>query len=70
MPKMDGLEVLHIVKKNVESQRVLVAMLTARKNEQDILHALNSGADDYMLKPFHPQEVLVRIQRLVNRLFI
>jgi DNA-binding response OmpR family regulator len=69
MPKMDGLEVLHIVKKNVESQRVLVAMLTARKNEQDILHALNSGADDYMLKPFHPQEVLVRIQRLVNRLF-
>lgn len=70
MPKMDGLEVLHIVKKNVESQRVLVAMLTARKNEQDILHALNSGADDYMLKPFHPQEVIVRIQRLVNRLFV
>ncbi|MBU0904421.1 MAG: response regulator [Planococcaceae bacterium] len=70
MPKMDGLEVLHKVKNNVHSQRVLVTMLTARKNEQDILHALNSGADDYMLKPFHPQEVLVRIQRLVNRLFI
>lgn len=70
MPKMDGLEVLHYVKKNVQSERVLVAMLTARKNDQDILHALNSGADDYMLKPFHPQEVLVRIQRLVNRLFL
>ena len=69
MPKMDGLEVLHIVKKKVQSERVLVAMLTDRKNNQDILHALNSGADDYMLKPFHPQEVLARIQRLANRLF-
>lgn len=70
MPKMDGLEVLHIVKKKVQSERVLIAMLTDRKNNQDILHALNSGADDYMLKPFHPQEVLARIQRLVNRLFL
>lgn len=70
MPKMDGLEVLHLVKKNFHSERVLVAMLTDRKNDQDILHALNSGADDYMLKPFHPQEVFVRIQRLVNRLFL
>ena len=69
MPKMDGLEVLHIVKKNVQSERVLIAMLTDRKNNQDILHALNSGADDYMLKPFHPQEVLARVQRLANRLF-
>lgn len=69
MPKMDGLEVLHIVKKNVQSERVLIVMLTGRKNNQDILHALNSGADDYMLKPFHPQEVLARVQRLANRLF-
>ncbi len=70
MPKMDGLEVLHNIKRLIHTERVLITMLTARKHDQDILHALNSGADDYMTKPFHPQEVLVRIQRLVNRLFL
>lgn len=69
MPKMDGLEVLDQIRANFPSDRIIISMLTSRTNDQDILHALNKGADDYMIKPFHPQEVLVRIQRLTSRLF-
>ncbi|WP_391117422.1 response regulator [Psychrobacillus sp. L3] len=69
MPKMDGLEVLDQIRANFPSDRIIISMLTSRTNDQDILHALNKGADDYMVKPFHPQEVLVRIQRLASRLF-
>ncbi|WP_342598128.1 response regulator [Psychrobacillus sp. FSL H8-0483] len=70
MPKMDGIEVLDIVRTNFPSDRIIISMLTSRNNSQEILHALNKGADDYLVKPFHPQEVLVRIQRHTRRLFV
>lgn len=69
MPKMDGLEVLSNVRKRFPDDNIVVSMLTARTNEADIVLALKSGADDYIVKPFHPQEVVARVQRLTKRMF-
>ncbi|OES46700.1 GGDEF domain-containing response regulator [Domibacillus iocasae] len=69
MPKMDGLEVLTNVRKRFPDDNIVISMLTARTNEADIVLALKSGADDYIVKPFHPQEVVARVQRLTKRMF-
>ncbi|OMP68203.1 GGDEF domain-containing response regulator [Domibacillus epiphyticus] len=69
MPKMDGIEVLMHLRKRYPDDNIVVSMLTARTNESDIIWALKSGADDYIVKPFHPQEVFARVQRLTKRLF-
>ena len=42
-------------------------MLTARKGEQDIVSALEKGADDYLVKPFIPEELMARLSRLLAR---
>ncbi|WP_050179990.1 diguanylate cyclase [Domibacillus robiginosus] len=69
MPKMDGLEVLSHIRKRFPDDNIVVSMLTARTHESDIVLALKSGADDYIVKPFHPQEVVARVQRLTKRMF-
>ena len=69
MPEMDGLEVLKSLKRNNVEKNVLVSMMTARTGESDIKTALWFGADDYIVKPFQPQDVLSRIQQLANKLF-
>ncbi|MET1029405.1 diguanylate cyclase [Domibacillus tundrae] len=69
MPKMDGMEVLINIRKQFPDDNIVVSMLTARTNEADIVLALKSGADDYIVKPFHPQEVVARVQRLTKRMF-
>ncbi|WP_301108568.1 diguanylate cyclase [Sporosarcina sp.] len=69
MPKMDGLEVLSSLKSDHAKTNVTVSMLTARKSANDIKAALWLGADDYIIKPFQPAEVLGRIDKLANRLF-
>lgn len=69
MPKMDGLEVLSRLKRDHSKTNVTVSMMTARKSANDIKAALWLGADDYIIKPFQPSEVLGRIDKLANRLF-
>lgn len=69
MPKMDGLEVLSRLKSDHAKTNVTVSMMTARKSANDIKAALWLGADDYIIKPFQPKEVLGRIDKLANRLF-
>lgn len=69
MPKMDGLEVLCHVRSQYPHDNILVSMLTSRNNESDIMLALKSGADDYIVKPFYAQEVVARVQRLTKRMF-
>lgn len=69
MPKMDGLEVLSHVRSQYPNENIVISMLTSRSNESDIVLALRSGADDYILKPFYAQEVVARVQRLTMRLF-
>ncbi|MEZ0481510.1 diguanylate cyclase [Planococcus sp. SSTMD024] len=69
MPKMDGLEVLSHVRSQYPHDNIVVSMLTSRNNESDIVLALKSGADDYIVKPFYAQEVVARVQRLTKRMF-
>ncbi|RBP88731.1 diguanylate cyclase (GGDEF)-like protein [Cytobacillus firmus] len=68
MPVMDGLEVMHEVKKSKRAKDIHVLMLTGRKSEHDIARALKLGAEDYVTKPFSLTELEARIQRLIKRL--
>jgi diguanylate cyclase (GGDEF)-like protein len=67
MPELDGLEVLEKIRSNYPEVNILVIMLTGRNNHQDIIHALQMGADDYVIKPFHLPELLTRVERLAHR---
>ena len=66
MPIVPGPEVLRIVKADRETSHIPIVMLTARKGEADVVAAIKSGAADYLTKPFIPQELLVRIEKLLG----
>lgn len=66
MPQMDGFELINRLKADQNWQSIPIIVLTARANEQDKLQALRMGVDDYLYKPFSPQELLVRIQNLLE----
>jgi two-component system, OmpR family, alkaline phosphatase synthesis response regulator PhoP len=65
MPELDGFEVLHRLKADGATASIPVIMLTARKQERDIVSALSMGARDYLVKPFMPEELIVRIRNLL-----
>jgi DNA-binding response OmpR family regulator len=65
MPGLDGFEVLRRVKQDPRLASIPVVMLTARKRESDIVGALQLGASDYLVKPFIPEELAMRIARLL-----
>ena len=64
MPEMDGWEAC---KKLREFSQIPVLMLTARVQSQDIVTGLDSGADDYLLKPFNMDELMARVRALLRR---
>ena len=64
MPVMDGFETLRRLKADPELKSITVVMLTALKRDEDIVSALKLGAADYLAKPFNPDELVVRLQRL------
>ncbi len=64
LPMMDGFEVLRQIRRR---SAIPVIMLTARTEPQDKIEGLNSGADDYLAKPFSPDELLARIQAVLRR---
>ena len=66
MPGMDGYEVLRRLREDAALLKIPVIMLTARKQENDILTALELGADEYMVKPFIPEELVARLSRLIE----
>jgi DNA-binding response OmpR family regulator len=65
MPGMDGYEVLSAIR--AENLPVRVMLLTARQQESDIIRGFTLGADDYVVKPFSPMELVARLKRLVLR---
>lgn len=67
MPRLDGFEVLSRMKSDDAVSHIPVIMLTARKGEKDIVSALQRGADDYLVKPFIPEELLARLSKLLAR---
>lgn len=66
MPEIDGITLLTQLKNTPKWQAIPVIMLTARANEQDKLQALRIGVDDYLKKPFSPQELMVRALNLMQ----
>jgi DNA-binding response OmpR family regulator len=67
MPALDGFRLLEKIKESPEWRLKPVILITARSGEDDKLAALRMGVDDYLCKPFSPQELLARIQNLVAR---
>ncbi|QYU66721.1 response regulator [Leptolyngbya sp. 15MV] len=66
MPVHDGFEVLRRIRASSKHAAIPVIMLTARRGEKDILEALEIGANDYLVKPFMPEELLARLARLLK----
>lgn len=62
MPLMTGFEVLAALKKDKTTQGIPVLILTAQTREDEVLKGFELGADDYILKPFSPNEVIARIR--------
>jgi two-component system KDP operon response regulator KdpE len=67
MPEMDGFETLRHIR---EVSNIPVIVLTVRQSEQDKIHGLDLGADDYIAKPFSPRELLSRTRALLRRSFM
>ena len=65
MPVLSGPEVLRTLRSEDRFSEVPVLMLTARKEQEDIDGALRGGASEYMTKPFNPEELLARVDRLL-----
>ena len=68
MPVMDGFEALRRFKQDPRLADVAIIMLTALKREADIVSALKLGAADYVAKPFNPDELVARLDRLMSGL--
>lgn len=66
LPDTDGLEILHWVRAQID-WRIPVIFVTRMDKEQDVVTALEQGADDYMTKPVKPLEMLARITALLRR---
>jgi DNA-binding response OmpR family regulator len=66
MPKASGLEVLRALRADEETSSIPVLMLTARASASDIEQGLAAGADDYIAKPFSPQELASRVQSILT----
>lgn len=65
MPRVDGLEVVRELR--TAGHGLAVLMLTARSTEDDLLLGLDSGADDYLAKPYSPRELVARVRTLLRR---
>lgn len=67
LPGASGLEFLRRLKANTRTQSIPIIMLTARAEEQDKLQGLETGADDYIVKPFSTRELNARIKAVLRR---
>lgn len=69
MPQMDGLEVVRLIRAMQSSQPPYIIMLTSRSDKAEIVAGLDAGANDYLSKPFNPEELRARVgvgQRMVE----
>jgi two-component system phosphate regulon response regulator PhoB len=68
LPQMDGLEVCRILRQDSKLKHIPIVMLTAKGEEVDRIVGLELGADDYIVKPFSPREIILRIKAILRRL--
>lgn len=67
LPEEDGLEILKKLRKRNDTRQLPIAMLTAKGSEYDTVKGLDSGADDYIPKPFRMMELVSRVKALLRR---
>jgi two-component system phosphate regulon response regulator PhoB len=67
LPSLSGIEVCRRIRRKPDGRTLPIIMLTARSEEADRLNGLNSGADDYMVKPFSPNELIARVKAVLRR---
>ena len=67
LPYVSGFQLVSIIRDIPAWRDVPIIMLTGKSHENDIVGALNAGADDYIVKPFQPSELMARVRRLVQR---
>ncbi len=67
LPGIQGLELCRIIRGRPETSRVPIVMLTAKSEEPDKVLGLETGADDYITKPFSPRELVARVKAILRR---
>jgi len=67
LPEMDGFELCRVIKQDVKLKSLPIIMLTAKGEEVDRIVGLELGADDYVVKPFSPRELILRIKIILKR---
>jgi len=67
LPKRDGLEITRLMRSDEVLATIPILMLTARVDDVDKILGIELGADDYVTKPFNPQEVVVRVKAILRR---
>jgi DNA-binding response OmpR family regulator len=67
LPDLDGLEICKRMKKDGRTAAIPILILTAKGDETDVVLGLELGADDYMVKPFSPKELVARIHAILRR---
>lgn len=67
LPGKAGIDIARLLRSSIETKELPIIMLTAKSEESDKIMGLESGADDYITKPFSPKELLARIKALLRR---
>jgi DNA-binding response OmpR family regulator len=67
MPKLDGFELTRRLRAEDATSRMPIILLTARAQDADVQAGFDAGADDYLRKPFSPQELRARVQAILGR---
>ncbi len=67
LPKMNGLQVCETLKSDTGTEDIPIIFLSVLDSEKDIVEELKSGADDYIRKPFSPDELIARIETVLHR---
>ena len=67
MPKLDGYEVTRALRAEEATRRMPIILLTAKVQDGDVQRGFDAGADDYVRKPFSPQELRSRVQAILGR---
>ena len=67
LPDVSGLELARALRRDPGTREIPIIMLTARADEEDKIRGLDSGADDYVTKPFSPRELIARVNAVLRR---
>ena len=68
LPRLSGIEVCRRVRRQADTQNIPIIILSARGEESDRVRGLDCGADDYVVKPFSPSELVARVRAVLRRL--